>query len=85
MNATPTPANMNVRAPAAPVVTTNPPKPATNGMARFMNLKMLLIILFVLLGAYMAWPIVFPTKPSQDPVKVVETTEEETDDASTDV
>lgn len=76
MNA-PSPNMMNApRAPVAPMVTTNASKPAA-GMARHVNVRNVLILIAVLVGAYMAWPMVFPTKPTAEPV--VEVIEEEKD------
>lgn len=76
MNA-PSPNMMNApRAPVAPMVTTNASKPAA-GMARHVNVRNVLILIAVLVGAYMAWPMVFPTTPTAEPV--VDVIEEEKD------
>lgn len=64
---------------SAPMVTNNASKPAatTTGMARHFNVRNVLILIAVLVGAYMAWPMVFPTKPPAEPV--VEVTDAEKD------
>tara|TARA_B100000497_G_scaffold126478_1_gene165469 strand:+ start:386 stop:658 length:273 start_codon:yes stop_codon:yes gene_type:complete len=84
MNA-PSPNMMNApRAPAGvtPIATTNASKPAatTTGMARHLNARNALIVIAVLVGAYMAWPMVFPTKPPAEPVVEVIEAEKDADD-----